>query len=268
MLPVHIEGTDVLITETLPSKNGSPLAASAVEYAVFDETGSILSARQAVPGWTAGNITLEIPAAINTLPANVSRGLRIVEFYITTVDGTFKPRQRYIVQTHAVLEVRKNSFQTLDQAYLTAMDIPDLTGWSAADDNQKIAAMVMAHQQICRLQFRYLKEDNESQIEYTYRISPGDYVYISRMALITENDWQQTPERFKTALRRAQLVEADLMLAGDPVRDKRLNGIISETIGESKMFFNARPPLSLAVSRKSLEILSGYFYYSNQIARA
>jgi hypothetical protein len=268
MLPVYNEGTDVVVTQTLPLKNGSPVAATSVQYAVFDEAGSIILARQAVPGWTSGNVTLEVPLATNTLPVNKNRSLRIVEFYfVTAADGEFKERQRYIIQNFKVLEFLTNSFQTLDQAYLTAMEIPDIDGWNAAEDNDKIAAMITAHQAVCRLAFRFYKDEDQAQLEYTYKASPGEYIYVPRMRLIKLSDWNQFPARFQNALRRAQVIEADINLAGDPIRDKRMDGIVSETIGESKMFFNNRPPISLPVARRTLEALAGYFYYNNRITR-
>lgn len=267
MLPVYNEGTDVVVTQTLPTKSGSPVAATSVQYAVFDETGSTLSARQNVPGWTSGNVTLEVPVAVNTLAPGSNRSLRTVEFYFATVDGEFKERQRYIIQNYGVLQFLKNSFQTLEQAYLTASELTDVDGWNAAEENDRIAAMIGAHDQICRLAFRFYKDEDVAQLEYSYKASPGEYIYVPRMRLIKQSDWNQFPDRFQKALRRAQIIEADLNLAGDPIRDKRMNGIVSETIGESKMFFNNRPPISMPVSRRTLEALSGYFYYNNRISR-
>lgn len=267
MLPVYIEGSDVVVTQTLPVKSGVAIVPTSVEYAVFDETGASITVRTSVPGYAAGDIVLEVPFSANILQSDKNRGLRTVEFYINTAgDGEFKTRQRYILQNYEVLDLPVNSFQSLEQAFLVAAEIPELVGWNAAEENQKIAAMITAHQQICRLSFRFYKDDGV-QLDYSYRANPNDYTYVPRMRLITLSDWNQFPSRFQNALQRAQLFEADTMLAGDPVRDKRLNGIISETVGESKMFFNNRPPISMPVSRKSLEALAGYFYYNNRIAR-
>jgi hypothetical protein len=84
----------------------------------------------------------------------------------------------------------------------------------------------------------------------------------------TLSDWNTYPPRFQNALKRAQMLEANSILGGNQIADKRRDGIISETIGESKIFLNNRPPLRTPVTREALEALYGYLYYQSRVGRA
>ena len=269
MLPAYTQGANVIVQFTLPTHDGVVIAPTSVQYTLHDDAGVLLQARIAVPGWVSGNPKVEIPANKNTL-ASTNRELRVVTLYMATAaDGEFVLTDRYIVQPSATLEFLVNTFMTYNQALLFRHELPKLDGWDAATEQARVAAMEAAHQAICRLNFRYKADTTaQSQIGYDASDRNGLWTYIHDMYAIIPGDWDAFPERFRKALHKAQMIEADQALSGNPIRDKRMDGIVSETVGESKMFFNNRPPISVPISRPALEVLAGFFYYRNRIARA
>jgi hypothetical protein len=75
------------------------------------------------------------------------------------------------------------------------------------------------------------------------------------------------PAGFLRAIKRAQLIEANVILGGDVVGRKRQDGILSETIGESSASFSDKPFLNLPISRQAYEELRRYIVIRIGVAR-
>lgn len=270
MLTSYNQGSNVIVQFTLPTHDGATVTPSAVEWSLEDQDGVELRARGALSGWTSGNPKVEVPANLNELDTGEDRALRTVTVYITTAaDGEFTLTERYVIQDADALTPLVNSFQSYNQAELTRFELPVLDGWDAGTNQQRTAAMIQAYRAICRLKFRYKSTElAQSQIQYDASMNLDDWTYIEDISRLTQDDWDALPLAFRKALMQAQMTEAENFISGNPIEDKRRDGIISETIGESKMFFNNRPPLQLPVSRKTLDILAGYYYLRYRIARA
>lgn len=268
MLPTYAPGSNVVVNFTLPQHDGATIAPTGVEYEVTDENDVVVQSRISLVGYTSGNPKIEVPASKNALTSG-DMSLRIVTIFMTTAsDGVFTARDRYVIQTASILRVRENSFQTLDQALITRHMLPKLVGWDVSDDQTRTAALVEAHVALCKMRYRYRSENViQSSLGYDEYDRNNIYTYVYDMANISQDDWGELPVSFVAALRKAQMVEADSRIGGDPDRDRRLAGVLSETVGESKVFFNARPPLQLPICRPALDILSGYFYYRYRIER-
>lgn len=263
MVPTHPEKTDVAVRVDFPQIDGTPITPTAIGYIVLDERGTVVRAREEVtPDGTS--VQVVVPASANELPLEgVIRGLRTVRFVFDTAAGARTVDSRYIIETQSKLIPMFNSFQTYEEAIVTRLDLPALDGWDFADEPQQIAALITAHDRMCRASYRYRLSQNS--VEYDEREM---YWYITSMRERTAQDFSDFPAAFQTALRRAQIYEADSILSGDPVGDKRLDGVVSETIGESKMFFNNKPPIRTPMCRKAMEVLGPYLYRGNRIGRA
>lgn len=89
--------------------------------------------------------------------------------------------------------------------------------------------------------------------EYYAEISPRMW------PLMTTALYSRYPTVFTTALCKAQVCEANVILTGDPIGDKIRSGLFSEKVGESSMMFRSGlGPLKTVVDRKTLEYLSGF----------
>lgn len=263
MLPTYQNGTKATVSVPYPVVDGTVISPTVIRYTVTDEAGSVIvgSTTIALPSTTSA--TIMVPGASNVVPNASIRAMRVVTVTFVTASGEYTAVARYAVQKASLLVPMTNSFQTLDQALLTRLDLPPLDGWDIAEETLQIPAMVTAHDRMCRLSYRYrLSQD---AVSYEAR---DPYWSIINIRESTEQDLAGWPEDFRTALRRAQIYEADQILKGDPVGDKRRLGIVSESIGEAKMFFNARPPLRLALCEQAIDILSPHLLNRRRVGRA
>jgi hypothetical protein len=69
-------------------------------------------------------------------------------------------------------------------------------------------------------------------------------------------------------LKKAQLVEADEILNGDPSIKARQRGLISETVGESSQFYRQGMPLDLPIAPAAMKYLQRWVRFGARIARS
>lgn len=272
MTPVYPENTEVVVTVALPVFGGAPLIPSTVTRSVKDETGAIVSPAEEVPvegsapGGAITSMDITIPASINGIPGR--RAARVVDVQFTTDKGVFDAQVIYLLESPEQLQRLKNSFVNAAEAQMTRRDMPRLDGWDAATEAERVAALVTAYRSLCRLTYRYRNHEAILQSRLTWGDPNFDgYIYIVDIETLTDEEWAQVPDKVREAIQRAQMAEADTLLRGDPVGDKRRAGIISETVGESSMFFRQTPEVRMSVSKEALEYLSGYIYRDTRIAR-
>lgn len=273
-MDIFLAGTSVVLTVPLQDGSGNALEATAVEYRIVKHDGSEVLARAALTSFVGGSeAVVEVPASLNEVaPINTTnvtsdqlgalfvRESRTVELFVTDpVGNTILLSATYALEPVSVLLVGLNSFQTFSQAQLVALDIPALAGWNGASEKEKVAALIEARLRICQLRFSNIRQDAQNYL--SEGTSVGD------LALLTPLQFETLSPRFKLALCRAQVAEADAILGGDPVDQKRQEGLILDTIGESKQMFRGGKPLDLPVSKRALRYLSTFVSFSQRIGR-
>lgn len=275
MTRVYDAASLVTVSVAAPTDDaGAVIATTGVEYAIFDEDRNPITTRDTLSGYTSGQETavITVSGPENTLATGVIHGVRKVEVYFMTADGEYRVTETYLLQSVTPLVLMTNTFQTLEQAMITRLGLGQLLGWDAGTEQQRIGALIAAHDNMCRLAYKYLTDTDLQNLDLTHDISDRfgrPYMHVPSMRLATVQDFTESfPAVFQNALKRAQLVEADNLLNGDPVGDKRRQGIITETIGESKVFLSSRAPLQLPICRAAIDQLSGYLYRSTQLRRS
>jgi hypothetical protein len=296
-MELYLAGTDVNLSVPLVDRNGNALTVDLISYRVVDQDGVEKVASIALDTYAPGdayaailvpavkNIIAEVPAdsAITSKQIDTfnTREARVAELSCTLASGnTIVINVTYGLEHQDPLRVGINSFQPLTKAELTAMDISNLTGWNAASDQDKIAAMITARNHICQLNFWLLNsntnwgQDNMNyvpegayQTQYASAGANNMFVFNGNLGLLTPLQYGRLPERFKTALRLAQVAEADSILGGDPVELRRREGLLLESIGEVKQMFRTGKPLDLPVSKRALRYLSAFVTFSKRIGR-
>lgn len=248
----NVAGTDIALTISLKNPvNPSHIVAMA-DYRVIDEEGTVLVDWQNLPTVSLGaeSVTITVPASANALKENQTRGGREVEISVTTPNG-----EEYIVsKTYLLadrsgeLAVGENTLVNLAGAELIVGEIPGLQAWTSANRNDRTAALIEAYRRIAGLPihcdaFRGFLED------------------------LTGNEVKTLDRKLLQAFSRAQLVEAENILAGEP--NERSDGVVLETIGEVKKMFKNSKPLKLAVSRKTIDQIAAYVALgAKKVARA
>lgn len=252
----------VTVTVDLVDEAGAPYDATAVSYRVLNEAGTVIVNPTVVNPWVSGSpsVTVTVPSGSNALLVDTKRGLRVVEFTLTTAAGTRLLTDTYLIEAIEPLTVPDNTFQTLAAAELLATELPKLDGWSAAARADKVAALMQARIDISALPFRYTFADPMSHVEPEFGVDD--------LKLLSEAEWNALSDEFKTALYRAQVYQANDILGGDPYEARRRQGLMSETIAESSMMFRPGTPLKMPVCERAMRELSKYLVRRARVGRA
>ncbi len=291
-------GTDVTVEIPLVDSNGNALNVAAINYVVDDMNDTQVVAPTALAGFVAGTATasITVPAADNTITdppaASTITNAQIDQFdtresrtiVLTcklTNGNTYYVKASYGLEHIDPLIIGMNSFQTLPNAELTAMNIVGLNAWITASDPQKISALVMARTRICQLNFWLLNSNTnwgqdsmnyipEGQYQSPY-VAAGQnnlFIFNGNLGLLTPTQFGNLPIRFRTVLRYAQVAEADFLLSdSDPIK-RRQDGLISKSIGDVRESYRRGKPLDLPVSKLALQYLSPFVTFAKGIGRA
>jgi len=250
-------------------------------FIVTDENGDTVGSGPLpgfVPGATALSVT--VPAAMNTLPEQVrANGYTLV---IGTVRGYRKLDVKVVFENESIggtvalpsneyyfappesdlLKPGVNSFQTLVKAELTALDMPNLPGWSGADRLTRVNAMIQARLNLDKLRYRYreMADDWQSYILPMFG--------VSSLVQLTQDQYKRLPLDFRFALERAQIIEADDLIGADPILIKRQQGIVSEKIGESTTQFTTIRPAHNLVCGRAIQTMSRFIAARVRMTRA
>lgn len=278
MLSAYQSDTNVAVALAVPSPGGTQLSsATSVEYAVYDEAGNVVVSRQPFAGYTDGDteVTVTVAASDNALASGAVRGVRLIQVYFSSNGAEYTATGRYLINALDLLRVTENSFVTYEEALMTSVDMQSLDGWNSATEDEQKAALISSYLRLCRLNYRYRTVADTDRID-TGWFDPYErdaygrvYAFVPDIAQMEIAEWNNTlPDDFKAALRRAQIREADVLLSGDPVGDMRQAGVISETVGESKVFLRPIPPVRTPVSRSTLIELKGFLHRRTIASRA
>lgn len=256
-MKIYSPGAAVTEIVRFVDQNGDPVVPTAASVRVIDGTGVELVGSTPVvfaPGDT--EIEVLVGGTHNMLQDGESQAIRVIELTMTTAAGAIVAFARYIIRAAQRLVLLKNSFQTFDEALLEATDMPRMSGWSIADDQSKMASLIEAHDRLTRIGYRV----QTSYATSMSRLKLGEADVISPLAWpeMTVDEYIGLPARFRRALRRAQIAEADVVLNGDVIAGRRRAGLMSESIGESSMMFRPGKPLNFGVSEQALAYLSGF----------
>jgi hypothetical protein len=203
--------------------------------------------------------------------AGTSEGRELV-VTLTTADGEVELRDYFLVVANNPLAIMANTFQTFAETLRVRAEFAGLDGWDAAPRDRQQAALIEAYRRLCRVAFKVpganLDGTNTDKANYGTGTDEG-WFWGSRVRIstLTAAQFDALPETFRRAVKRAQLAEANILLGGDPVGKKREQGIVSETTGESSMFFVSRPYLNLPISKAAYEEVKRYVSLRIGIAR-
>lgn len=278
-MEMYLAGTAVRNEIALADSFGNALTVDSLEYEVVDQKGVAVVERVAVEGFMPGSqsVVIDVPASSNQLSNGDTRATRRVTLYCMVAGNITAIRHLYAIEASDVLVVGVNSFQTYDQAELTALDIPNLDGWDAALYKDKLAAMVEARARLCQLNYTLMKANLWAQDSLNYvpegaYISPyaGLFSFTGDITFLPASAFAQLPPRFLKALQMAQIAEANAILdtsIGGSYASKRAEGLVEDVTGESKQVFAKGKVLNMGVSRASVRYLAPFVNFSLKTSR-
>lgn len=219
--------SNTTITISIPhTYQGTDLTLTDMQYEVLDADSTVLVAKASVPGFSAALTSTDvvIAAAANTTTAK--RDVRLLNCYLVTADGEYVVPQVYMLKgNQLILTPLVDSFMTYADSVLTrARMAEEQEYFDSLSDDLKAVALEEAFNRIAKLKFKV-----------------GTTV-ITDIKSLTLAAYQALDADFLLALKKAQIAEANMIVENSPIRDKIRAGIISETIGESSMFFSRSMP--------------------------
>jgi hypothetical protein len=261
---------------TIPTVDdaGNQIEAVSASWELFDQRGTSIDAGVIADfDPAAGSVTFEIEAVSMGIPAGAGSAGREIVVSLVLADGDeIELRDFFLITNPQPLTLMANSFVTYPEAMALRQEFATLNGWDLADRARQGAALAEAYRRICRMSFRVPGyRTNQSNVGYAaYGTGIEETLFGGnrcKVSTLTLAEFDALPEPFRRALGRAQMAEANVLLGGDPIGEKRRDGIISETIGESSAFFQSKPYLNLPISRQAYEELKRYVFLGIKIRR-
>jgi hypothetical protein len=259
-------GTTVRVTIPLVDLNGDPVTPTAIEAAVNDQDGTPIVPPYVV-AFTPGDTDVEITVPADKNQITGPAGARTVFLEVTTADGVFELFETYLLRGAVRLTVPTNSFQTYEQALVEASLMPPLTGWNAASAIDRKNALEEAYRRLSRIGYRVWRPEDVDAQNY-YVPDELDRIEPRLWPIMSLDRFLKAPAHFRKALCRAQLQEANEILSGDVVSQKRRQGLLSESIGESSMMFRSGRPIDLGITTETRAHLTGFIDLRYTVTRS
>ena len=246
------------VTLTIPHVgNGGSIDVTGLKYEVRNADGDLLVALTTAIGFNPASTSTNIiiPKTINTITTKMD--IRQVDVYLETGGGTFKQSIFYKILGDLIkLTPMVDSFMTFPQAILLRMKTSEnLMYYDALPDELKCVALENAYKALVKVKYvdpRYLNKSyddygyyNQNQItDYDIGGYSGIRFQIKGIDIsgYNQSQFNALPQDMRDAITKAQLIEANYLVENSPIREKIRLGVISETIGESSMFFKQNGP--------------------------
>jgi hypothetical protein len=267
------EGYTVELVVAFTDLNGAAVTPTVVNATLTDGEDAVLANfDNIVIEDGAASATVTVPSGYNLLDDGELRAARILHVELVTAAGSIKRSLSYVVESEQRLEIMTNTFQTYEAAEIQALDIPNISGWSSASEDQRKAALVEAYRRLTNIPMKFPTYGAQRNWDGFNKLIDRD---LECETIITREGWNEVtpdlyssfPSGFKKALRRAQFLEANELLQGDSVGAKHRAGIVTETIGESSVTLRAGR-IDFGVASQTLQALTGYIYFNMRIKRA
>lgn len=267
----YLAGTPVKLAVRFTDSDGNPLSVTSATYRIVDDKSKEI---QPSTSFNLLDTTLTIAPELNEVAAIDVNSLtsetmelvrlneaRIVEFELTLNDGNIRALDiPYVIVPRERLITGLNSFQTLREAYLTSMSVPNTASWDTASEDDRVSAMIEARLRICSFGFSDVTL-GQSYMNKSNRI--GNLGYVA------PKDYTKLTPRFRKALQLAQIAEAEEILGGgDQSTLYRRNGLTSQTIGETQETYRAAAPLDMRLSKNAMRYLGQYISLNKKTGRA
>lgn len=259
MVERYKAGTSITVEIPFRSENGTPVDVESLSYKVFDENGDEVIAKTVIsvePDDTYVNIT--VPALSNTIPEGSTRAMREVELSMTSPTGAILTSSvRYVLEESTALTFGINSFMSLNEAIMVGLDLADIQDWDTAVDSARESALIEAYHKIGTLVINAEGAMN--------RLIYGTVSYV-KLDELSATELSALDSKLLAALKRAQVIQANYLLGGDPIEQTIKAGMKSQMVGQSIDTFASRP-VHFAVCNRALRELTGYVSFTKRVGR-
>lgn len=274
MLASYPANQDLTFYPELTDYDGNPLVPVKSTYSLHGRDG-VLATAQPVQIFHVPRPELTVPAALNQPAPDSTKTYRRLE--ITTQDEkgkTYTTSITYLLTGMAVTDGLSpqfesypggsveplvpgvNSFALFADLLVLGSDMIQLSVFNNATQPQQISALVQAWANLGQL-----------PVQLADLKGTDSYDKASTRELV-EADLNLLSETNRYRLLRAQLIEANDVLGGNPIEARRRKGLISDSAGESAHFFRTSRPLNLPCCRAAIDELRGIVKWGLRVGRS
>lgn len=257
MISVYPESRAKSFTFDFVNEENGAVSPSTASYTLYDELDAeIVSETGLVISSTDTQVTIITTAIDNTLTDQV-RGFRRLVLDFQDTDGIdYQYEQQYVLESPGVVEIGGNSFASYGSLILMAQNVADTEALDEASIQDQRSALINAWYNIGDVPLINLglTDDAGNSVDYQ-----GRELNATRLAALSSSVYER--------LKRAQIIEANFILGGNPVEDRRRTGMISDSSGESAQFFRTSRPVELPICKAAANALRGLVSWNLKISR-
>ncbi|HHG7139756.1 Uncharacterised protein [Klebsiella pneumoniae] len=255
------------------------LTVDTLTYSVFDNAGNTLLSEQPATLDSDYSVQVAIPAEVNQI-GDADRALRRVKLKATTGTTTVEFENVYVLLNNFELVVFEQSFATLDDAAMYAIDMVKGDVILNMSRVQLRRLLIEATVRLKQMPFSirrifgvdyddYDRPMNMLNVHNVYWGQEGQY----RMDLI---DWSKMspelyaglPDDFKKTLLVATVNEVAEIASTTDSQSARDEGIVSESIGETTIAYRQGKAANLTVNRTTWRLLVKYLNNRTVVRRS
>lgn len=255
------------------------LTVDTLTYSVFDNAGNTLLSEQTATLDSDYSVQVAIPAEVNQI-GDADRALRRVKLKATTGTTTVEFENVYVLLNNFELAVFEQSFATLDDAAMYAIDMVKGDVILNMSRVQLRRLLIEATVRLKQMPFSirrifgvdyddYDRPMNMLNVHNVYWGQEGQY----RMDLI---DWSKMspelyaglPDDFKKTLLVATVNEVAEIASTTDSQSARDEGIVSESIGETTIAYRQGKAANLTVNRTTWRLLVKYLNNRTVVRRS
>lgn len=255
------------------------LTVDTLTYSVFDNAGNTLLSEQPATLDSDYSVQVAIPAEVNQI-GDADRALRRVKLKTTTGTTTVEFENVYVLLNNFELAVFEQSFATLDDAAMYAIDMVKGDVILNMSRVQLRRLLIEATVRLKQMPFSirrifgvdyddYDRPMNMLNVHNVYWGQEGQY----RMDLI---DWSKMspelyaglPDDFKKTLLVATVNEVAEIASTTDSQSARDEGIVSESIGETTIAYRQGKAANLTVNRTTWRLLVKYLNNRTVVRRS
>ena len=243
------------------------LTVTSASYIVKDSGNNIIVSGVNVPVSDGQMfVSITVPAEINTLNGK-ERDLRRVTLNVDSGGSSIRKEQQYILLETFELSVPGQSFVTVGDAQLIAIDLLNGSNLLSASQGDLRRQLIEATKRIKSMSFSILKIygiewDDYDRPQNMLQTSSVPFRWVGQYtsdivdwSVLKDEDFAQFPESFRKALTDAVINEACEIASGNDIQRAREEGIVSESIGETTMAYRQGKSAVSVVSKTTWRML-------------
>ena len=249
-------------------------------YTVRDGAGSIIVDNEPL-AITEGQMSIPVVvSAEHNLLADKERDLRYVLVKAVASGLTHEERKMYVLLNSFELSIPGQSFATVADAQMQAIDMLNGDTLLADGDGlmrkrlieatRRVKTLPFSIRKVLRIDFdRYDRPQNMLNVYDVPWGADGAYRHdLIDWEKMTQDKFDEFPDYFKQTLMLAVVNEACEIANGNDVAAAREDGILSESIGETTNMYRTGKAANLHVARSTWRLLVSYINNRMIVRRA